>query len=341
MAFEVSDRDLAVLSALASFFPEPMLEEGASLVVFPSNKALCQRAHGMAESTLRRHLAALVRAGLVLRQDSPNGKRYARRGAGGELEAAFGFDLRPLLMRAPEIMEAAEAARDAAAALKSCRERVVLMMRDAGKLIAYGREEAVGEANWDALEDSLRLSQRKLRRRLDLEQLEELETDISATLETVTGAISAIVSEEMSGNGSNNERHYHNSKPHTLESEPSLEKPEGEGQGGKIPLVLVRKACPDLELYGTGEIRHWEDVIALADKVRPMIGISLDAWKEACVLMGPCDAAVSVGFILERIDEIKSPGGYLRALARKAGQGAFSTGPMVMSLLNRTERQAA
>ena len=83
-AYGVSDRDLAVLAALISFHPRAELTDDAQLIVFPSNASLSARAHGMPESTLRRHLAALVKAGLILRRDSPNGKRYATRGASGQ-----------------------------------------------------------------------------------------------------------------------------------------------------------------------------------------------------------------------------------------------------------------
>lgn len=58
--------------------------------------------HGKAPATLRR-LASLVEAGLIIRRDSPNGKRFARRGQGGEIESAFGFDLTPLIARVAEI----------------------------------------------------------------------------------------------------------------------------------------------------------------------------------------------------------------------------------------------
>ena len=88
----VSERALAVLDALLSFHPETMLS-GEGLIVFPSNQQLALRAHGMAPATLRRHLAALVDCGLIIRRDSPNGKRYARKGRGGTVEMAFGFDL--------------------------------------------------------------------------------------------------------------------------------------------------------------------------------------------------------------------------------------------------------
>ena len=108
----VSERALTVLDALLSFHPETVLE-GESLIVFPSNAQLALRAHGMAPATLRRHLAVLVNCGLVIRRDSPNGKRYARKGQGGEIETAFGFDLTPLVARAEEIEQLADAASPA------------------------------------------------------------------------------------------------------------------------------------------------------------------------------------------------------------------------------------
>src|SRR5688572_10637875 len=74
-ALGVSDRSLAVLHALLSFHKPSELDSESNLVVFPSNRELSMRAHGMAPVTLRRHLAALVEAGLIIRRDSPNGKR--------------------------------------------------------------------------------------------------------------------------------------------------------------------------------------------------------------------------------------------------------------------------
>ena len=76
----VPQRAITVLSALLSFHPEAILS-GDRLLVFPSNQQLSHRTQGMAHATLRRHLASLVDAGLIIRRDSPNGKRYARRSA--------------------------------------------------------------------------------------------------------------------------------------------------------------------------------------------------------------------------------------------------------------------
>ena len=77
-ALGIQSNSLAVLDALLSFYPENELREDAQLIVFPSNLQLSLRAHSMPGSTLRRHLAILVEAVLIVRRDSANGKRFSR-----------------------------------------------------------------------------------------------------------------------------------------------------------------------------------------------------------------------------------------------------------------------
>ncbi len=142
-----------VLHALLSFHQEtalalperaPGAAQGAGaarIIVFPSNKELSLRAHGMAPATLRRHLAMLVEAGLIIRRDSPNGKRFARRGQGGAIEDAFGFDLTPLIARAEEIENLAEEVRAESRAIALLREKITLVRRDIVKMIETALEE--------------------------------------------------------------------------------------------------------------------------------------------------------------------------------------------------------
>src|SRR3984957_1635275 len=153
----VSERALAVLDALLSFHPETALS-GDGLIVFPSNQQLALRAHGMAPATLRRHLGVLVDCGLIIRRDSPNGKRYARKGRDGDIELAFGFDLGPLVMRSDEFEMWADEVRAEERALKFVRERITICRRDIVKMIATGIEEGVptqragqGPADWAAI----------------------------------------------------------------------------------------------------------------------------------------------------------------------------------------------
>src|SRR5690606_33399911 len=104
-----TDRSLAILNALLSFHPETTLSVDTGLIVWPSNEQLMARANGISPATLRRHVAVLVECGLIVRRDSPNGKRFARKSRAGEVEQAYGFDLSPLIARAAELRELAEA----------------------------------------------------------------------------------------------------------------------------------------------------------------------------------------------------------------------------------------
>jgi len=103
----------------------------------------------------------------------------------------------------------------------------------------------------------------------------------------------------------------------------------------KIPLHLVIAGCPSLKTFYQGDIRHWHQLFDAACHVRPTMGISASAWEEAQRFMGPEQASIVVVAMLERFADIRSPGGYLRALTSKAAAGEFSCGPMVMALMSR------
>lgn len=356
--FEVTDRALSVLQALLSFHPGRILGGNAERpVVYPSNRALSERLNGMPDSTLRRHLAALVRAGVILRRDSPNGKRYVRRGQ--EETVAFGFDLSPLATRHDEIIEAARDVRAVQERHRRLRETVSLMRRDLAALSAYGADTRPEAAVWSRYADQAALTARALRRRLTEEELVHLRGELQASLDEVRPALDRHDTLEMDGSADVFDRHHQNSNKEPSESEHALEKakaaavvPRNADAGGNdeegeddptfrqerrpaLPLYLVMKACPSIAEFHGGDIRHWHDLFNAADKVGPALGISPSAWGEAVRNMGPEEAAVVVAAILQRFSEISSPGGYLRSLTRKASDGAFSSGPMVMALLNR------
>ncbi|MEI4474236.1 replication initiation protein RepC [Frigidibacter sp. MR17.24] len=101
------------------------------------------------------------------------------------------------------------------------------------------------------------------------------------------------------------------------------------------------RACPDMLDHAPHGIRHWHELVATAATVRGYMGISPDAWEEACRILGAGHAAVVIACLLQRAETIARPGGYLRALSTRAANGSFSTGPMVMALLRAENRRAA
>ncbi|WP_128255780.1 plasmid replication protein RepC [Falsirhodobacter deserti] len=310
-AFGVSDRDLAVLQALVSFHPPRDLSVDEPTIVFPSNARLSERLHGMPESTLRRHIAALVSAGLIMRHDSPNGKRFARRDATGSICRAFGFDLRPLLARANEITEAAEAAHREAAELKQMRETIILHLRDISQLRGATAEAAD--------------LHRRLRRKLSLDEVKALAHDV-ATLATKV-LPPQPQAEILSANDSQNERHIQDSNKTPSESEQYVETDECHD------LAAVLSACSNSSDYAPAPITDWPRLVATADRVYPMMGIASNVWRDAKRYMGVTDAAITVLCILQRFEHISCPGAYLRSLVKKASIGSFRTEPMIKALL--------
>lgn len=223
----ISDRTLVVLNALLTFYPETELSEERGLVVFPSNAQLSLRAHGMAPATLRRHLAALVEAGLIIRKDSPNGKRYARKGGAGksgaglsgagELTDAFGFIIAPLIARAAEFEAMADSVRFERRKLKLMKERVSLLRRDIEKLIELGVEQ-LPHIDWQDKHSLFRSVIDGIPRQAgcnDLEPaldgLECIHLEVSTLLESKILLERKIKTDNLSAKESQNERHKQNS----------------------------------------------------------------------------------------------------------------------------------
>ncbi len=349
-ALGASDRALAVLNALLSFHPDADLVEGEGLVVFPSNAQLALRAHGMAPATLRRHLSVLVECGLVVRRDSPNGKRYARKGEDGEIEQAFGFDLTPLLARAQEFERMAETVRTERRALQLLRERITILRRDIAKMISFGLEEGI-DADWQRLHLDYREIVSRIPRTASRFDLEPVAAALAALAQEVRKVLETHVkTDETSANESHFERHIQNSNTESPDIEPRSGKEQGADVAPRLetkslpptgyPLGLVLRACPDIADYARDGISDWAGLVATANLVRGALGVSPDAWQQACEAMGATDAAICVAAILQRAEHINSPGGYLRSLTDKARAGQFSVGPVLMSLLRAAGRGA-
>lgn len=341
----IQSNSLAVLDALLSFYPENELRQNAQLVVFPSNVQLALRAHAMAGATLRRHIAILVEAGLIVRRDSANGKRYARKGSDGQIERAFGFDLSPLLARSEELAMLAQQVLANRAAFRKAKENLTICRRDIRKLITTAIEEGA-EGDWQSVENIYVTLVGRIPRvptledvTAILEKMEMLREEIVNRLETRTNP------ENDSANDAHIEQHIQNSKPESInELEPSSRIEQGaklsEMRQAKsepikaFPLGMVLKACPMVADYGPGgAVGSWRDLMSAAVVVRSTLGVSASAYQEACEVMGPENAAVAVACILERANFINSAGGYLRDLTKRTERGEFSLGPMMMALL--------
>lgn len=341
--FGLSHRTLSVLKALMTFHPEHSIAANlGGAVVFPSNRKLSERLNGMPESTLRRHLAKLVEMGVVSRHDSPNRKRYARR-IGTDRAVAYGFDLSPLAVHAPQVQ--------AAAAEADLRHQRVGVLRDR---LASLRQQLLDSLLPEDAEqyNVIELARLTLRRRASEEDLESLIAQlrqIAAQIPPAPAVDSPLSSlaptENMSGTDMQSERHKQDSNRNESDSETRADairrhQPKATGKGKDAELQDVLAACKEYQLYCPKPIQSWQDLQDNAFHLVPMMGIEVPVFAEAQSSMGARTAATTILCMLERVSEIRNPGAYLRRLAQKAKAGKFSVAPLISALRNRSKLSA-
>lgn len=340
------DRALAVLNALLSFHPDVDLGAQA-VIVFPSNSQLTARTNGIAGATLRRAIAALVAAGVICRNDSPNGKRYARRNGAGDIEHAFGFDLTPLRYRAAEFGGMAEKVRAQAAETRNAREAFSLCRRDVRKLIAAAISD--GEAgDWPVLQAACDAIICSVPRTADISVLksalvamEQLRSDVLKALNIKTDSAHMGASERQY------ERHKESQNPEShievdsdsgfLKAGPETVATDDAPRVPPPPLDMVLRACPQIIAFSRGQhVGTWRDLHQAAELASRMLGIGKAAWSLASQVMGPESASTTIAHILERHDVITNPGGYLNRLTVQARTGHYEPANVLLTMLSRT-----
>lgn len=350
-AFNLNDRCLAVLSSLLSFLPDDVMAENKGLVVFPSNRQLSLRAHGMPESTLRRHLSSLIQAGIIARKDSPTRKRYAHKNREGQVELAFGFSFAPLVDRAEEITTIAEKILADQKLMKRLRDEVSVLRRDIASSFAETAEEA-GKHRVDMEGVFVRFREvvDAIPRRPSPAELSAIKAQLEDIRDELTIALKTNQNvPESSGSDAQSGRHHYESQTESL----------FESQNGKkidliatsseatvlaslnrencimdlppISLDQVLRACPDIREYGPNGVSTWRELHDASQVVSGFLGISPSAYREALSLMGANVASTVIAWILQKLATISSPGGYLRALTQKAKAGGFSINQLLFS----------
>ncbi|MEL4377675.1 plasmid replication protein RepC [Brucella cytisi] len=345
--FSVNDRCLAVLYSLLSFYPTNEISEKTGLVVFPSNRQISLRAHGMPESTLRRHLSSLIDAGLITRRDSPNGKRYAYKTGKGEVEEAFGFSFAPLLDRAEEIARTAEEIEAAVLLSKRTREQITLHRRDISQIVEIALVEDKS-GPWIEILGRFRTIVDAIPRRANQTELELILDQLARLRSEIDNLLKYKDNEQvLSAKHAQNERHLIESKPESLTDSKNINESELNltsspvapplSSMGSIPLPagisldLVLRACPDIRDYALGELSSWNGLIAASHIVSGFLGIAQTIYKEARSIMGLESLSIVIACLLQRADDIKCPAAYLRSLVQKAKEGQLSIQNLLMA----------
>lgn len=311
--YGLNHRTLAVLKALLSFLPDRHIPQGPGAVVFPSNRTLSNRLSGMPESTLRRHLSALVASGIVSRQDSPNRKRYAKR-LGGNLALAFGFDLSPLARLSADIHDHAQKAQQ--------RQEEIALLRNQIMILRNTVIEVEGQG---ALTDeTARLLRRKPCRRTLQEALNTLANHVE---KFSTGDQEQP---EMSGSDRQTERHIQVSKRDYSDSEPP--RCTADHKTSQITLHDVLERCTGFKDFFPEKITGWRHLCAIANRLSVMMGIDQPVFDAARHSMGTEQASIVVLCMLEKASAIRQAGAYLRYLTQRAIEGQFRVSHMLNAL---------
>lgn len=341
-SFGLNDRCLAVLSSLLSFYPDDELSITKGLVVFPSNKQLSLRAHGMPESTLRRHLASLIAAGIIARKDSPTRKRYAHKDKAGTVELAFGFSVEPLFLKASAITQAAKQITHDIKTLKRLRDEVSIIRREITAMFSQTIAD-IGTEELKALFTSFRDLVNSIPRRTTIEILQTIKAKLHDILTELDNTLNSnVIVSKLSGSTAHIERQHYESllesqyinnkiqKIDLLISDTVVEK-QKQAQT-KIPILAletVLQACPDIASYSTTGIKSWRELLNTSHMVSKFLGIGQQLWLETLAVIGKENTGSVVAWLLQKGADVQSPGGYLRSLIVKARAGEWSVGSML------------
>ncbi len=140
-------------------------------IVWPS-AAMQQQDMGLGVSQVKNLNRHLVELGLVVMKDSPNGKRYGRRGPQGRIIEAYGFDLSPIAGRFAEFRAIAQAGREERARIAVLRRRATIARNGIRQLLETAEEQKIDDDGWKGRSHAVTSASRGLAGRKAADELE-------------------------------------------------------------------------------------------------------------------------------------------------------------------------
>src|SRR4249919_1204142 len=136
---------------------------GGRPIVWPS-ASVQQEALGLSESRVKMLNRALIEAGLITMRDSPNGKRYGKRDAKGQIVEAYGFDLSPIAARHAEFLQLAAEAKAERIEMGRLRRRATIARNGITQILETAAEYDFRGEDWAGLARDTRNLAMALRR---------------------------------------------------------------------------------------------------------------------------------------------------------------------------------
>jgi replication initiation protein RepC len=334
------------------------------IIVWPATKWLVA-ATGLDERTIRRATQRLIGLGFIIPKDSPRRYRYATRGAGGEIEDAFGFILSPLIHLHAEfagIVLQKERDRRARAALDDDISRHRIATRAAlTAAIPYDERGQV-----QPLLEELAELERRIPRRDRVAPREPVLASLVTLRDRSEGLFYELTKSledqsndrKMTGSAGHNARHLEKNPEDSNEiSKAACEISEGACRGSSeasqpvgassdqaFPLALVVEACPALSDAGI-DCRSVADFVAAGRILRPGFGASPDAWAEGENTIGSLQTALLAIYVHQLASDDAAAngppargsrranfGGLFRSLIRKTAARQFMIATALLEL---------
>lgn len=306
-------------------------------MVWASNDWLCTRL-GIKEGQLKKLIGSAFEHGLLAMRDSGNGHRRGLRekGENRRILWAFGFDLSPLAARHHEFCRLVAAFEQCEATVRLLKREISSTRRDVLTLVDLGLAKMPGVANWNDLACRTRQLAAQVRGQRDpdvlqmlRDQLRVMQDDVRALFEPDQAA--GMAESDPSGSP---KRLLNTPTKESINLKPFAQA-HGEGQpkphapspatmpadplcGFSANPALVMMIAPQFRDFTTSSRPTRADIVSAAWHVREHLGISQDAWGEACIAFGRWEAAVAVAAITGRCNagEVRSPGGLLRKMIK-------------------------
>ncbi len=314
---------IATLDALLSCLPPKRSHN----FVFASNATIAFKRNGISDRTIRRHIAQLAEAGLLVRSDSPNRKRFSKSDMSTGNVLRFGFDLSPLFKSYEQVCAMAEDCAKQASHISFLRTKI---------RCAIARTMELDGSRVDA-ENALRA----LRRKLSAEELYSLLNSLVSVEENQGTNAGADVSTEaeMSATDGQNVRHHHNSKKELIDSDVAEKTKARQPEDQLVSIGSLVNACNEAASYLQHPAESLSDVIGHARTLAPMMGIDSTTYRAAEDRLGELGTAVTVWGLLQLQGKIRQIGAYFRAITTGNRSSSFDPWAMIKSLVKQNALQ--
>jgi replication initiation protein RepC len=329
---------------------------GGRPIVWPSADTQ-QVALGLSETQTKAINRQLSEAGLITMKDSPNGKRYGKRDAKGNIVEAYGFDLSPIAARHAEFVGLAAEAKAEREEMRRLRRRATIARKGIIQILETAAEYAFVGEEWVTLKretrdiaEALRKVERPEELALGVASLERRQNSARERLENLLALVPSEVPEAVNSDplGSENRPHQYTYKPSLYPEQDTVIAPEEssrtDGEASVPPPTPVRREPPErgrvlkilpdelvrlaprLKLYLRQPDPSWPELIDAASFLRSDLDVSKSLWGEACVAMGREKAAIAIAIV-----STKDPahfrttaGGYFHGMVTKAKAGELN-----------------